>query len=502
MQFIPYIAALVILAFWFGQKNDESRTHFLPFLLLGSVGAHAAIVMMADAAMKIRVLALTTDLLVLAGAGLVFMIINSKKSLTALGVFLALAGGAWYASEYQLVRFQPVLNDGLADNAELLIEIKPGYDIADLSSILKEYDLNAERAFTPKDADQTDLDDYFVIDVPNDQLSQLNEIEEILRKTDEVEWLEENEEIQLKPIDSEVIEAVTLNEKFNDPHVKELWGFEKMNVPQLYDLIAAKKVKPNKTALIAILDTGVDANQEDIKGNFKTLEKSSNTDKQGHGTHCAGIAASVSNNNIGIASFAPDNTYVKVASIKVLSDSGMGTQQRIINGMIKAVDGGADVLSLSLGGRSTQSSQKAYNEAVKYAKRKNVIVVVAAGNSNRNAKDYAPVNAKGVIGVSAIDQFNNRAAFSNYVTDIPMGIAAPGVGIYSCMPNNKYAPLSGTSMATPYVAGLVGLMKSIQPSLTATQAWQILNDTGTETSNTNQTGRMINAERAVEALLQ
>jgi thermitase len=94
----------------------------------------------------------------------------------------------------------------------------------------------------------------------------------------------------------------------------------------------------------------------------------------------------------------------------------------------------------------------------------------------------------------------NRAVFSNYVTDIKMGVAAPGVGIYSTIPNNKYNTFNGTSMATPYVAGLLGLMKSINPNLTAQQAYDILNKTGKDTKATSQTGKLIVPFEALKGL--
>lgn len=81
-----------------------------------------------------------------------------------------------------------------------------------------------------------------------------------------------------------------------------------------------------------------------------------------------------------------------------------------------------------------------------------------------------------------------------------MGVAAPGVGIYSTIPNNKYNTFNGTSMATPYVAGLVGLMKSIKPNLTAEQAYNILNKTGKDTKATSETGKLINPAEAIKNL--
>ena len=145
--------------------------------------------------------------------------------------------------------------------------------------------------------------------------------------------------------------------------------------------------------------------------------------------------------------------------------NGSGTQKGIIAGIIEAADRGAAVISMSLGGRSTQSRQQAYQDAVKYASQKGAVVVAAAGNSGQNAKDYAPVNTPGVIGVAALDTLGRKAGFSNTVQDIRMAVAAPGVQIYSTIPGNQYASFNGTSMATPHVAGVIGLLKSMNPNL-------------------------------------
>jgi thermitase len=119
-----------------------------------------------------------------------------------------------------------------------------------------------------------------------------------------------------------------------------------------------------------------------------------------------------------------------------------------------------------------------------------------------NARDYAPANTPGVITVSAVDEALNRAVFSNTVQDVTMGIAAAGVNIYSATPNNGYAAWNGTSMATPYVAGLLGLMKSLNPDLTTEQAYEILKETGIDTGSTDLTGKFIQPLNAISAVLK
>ena len=196
------------------------------------------------------------------------------------------------------------------------------------------------------------------------------------------------------------------------------------------------------------------------------------------------------------------NDFVEVTSIRVLSSFGGGTQQGIIKGILEAADKGADVISMSLGGRSTEKRQKAYEEAVQYANKAGAIVVVAAGNSNSNATLFAPANTPGVITVSAIDTLLHRAHFSNFITDLKMGVAAPGVKIFSTIPGSKYTAFNGTSMATPYVAGLLGLLKSLEPDLTTQKAYQVINDSGVKTKDTPLTGKLIQPAEAVKLLIK
>ena len=316
-----------------------------------------------------------------------------------------------------------------------------------------------------------------------------------------IEYVEENEIVQISPMETFNPSKKKRSFGINDPGVNELWGFEAMNMDQLYALLKRKGVKPKRKANVFILDTGIDSNHEDISDNYKSLKKQHDDDPHGHGTHCAGIAASVTNNKKGVASYAPNNDFVNVTAVKVLAAYGGGTQKGIISGMLEAADGGADVISMSLGGPSNSSRRRAYARAVNYCNRKGAIVVAAAGNSNRDAKNYSPANAPGIITVAAVDTFLNRAHFSNTVNNVDRGIAVPGVKIYSTFPNDEYKTFNGTSMACPYVAGLLGIMKSIQPDLDTKKAYEILNKTGKNTKATKETGKLIQPAKAVAELL-
>jgi thermitase len=252
---------------------------------------------------------------------------------------------------------------------------------------------------------------------------------------------------------------------------------------------------------VAIIDSGVDAQHEDLTQQFYSSGTNHDTDPLGHGTHCAGIAAAISNNGVGIASLVPDATFMQVTSLKVMNAMGIGHQQATIQGMIKAADLGADVISMSLGSISSDSRQKAYEEAVKYCNARGAIVVAAAGNSDQNAKGYSPANAKGIITVSAVGIDKRKAPFSNSVKDMTYGIAAPGVKIMSTFPGQQYKELDGTSMATPMVAGLIGLLKSFNPDLTTKEVYDILYETGKVLPDGKSTGRLIQAADALERVL-
>ncbi|RAL26421.1 S8 family peptidase [Thermoflavimicrobium daqui] len=237
----------------------------------------------------------------------------------------------------------------------------------------------------------------------------------------------------------------------NDPYFSQQYALKKVNAEQAWDV-----TRGSSTVKIAIVDTGVDYNHPDLAGKVdKGYDFVNNDndpmDQQGHGTHCAGIAAAVTNNAAGIAGMAPN---VRILAERVLDANGSGTLADVADGITHAADAGAKVISLSLGGSSGATTLQ---NAVSYASSKGAVVVAAAGNSNTSAPSY-PAYYSQAIAVAATDQNDRRASFSNYGSWVD--VAAPGVSIMSTYPGNTYRSLSGTSMATPLVAGLAGLLAS------------------------------------------
>jgi len=512
---ISYLVSLSGLIGWFYVQDNKRRSRMMSKLFLGGFFAYLVSLGMAQGELSYKLFVLFRDLVVL---GLVsqFFSFFRKYKLVFFGLLFAMYGliGSKGMAVLQTTFPQKAKPSKSSDteaigatgdqsieldvDGELLVEIYEGNTIDDIQSTLDRYGITYKRAFHPERVDFTDLDDYYVLNIPKAQMVNLAEIEKQLYKTIMVDWVEENEVIKIAPIEStELSKPIQKKYGINDPGLVQMWGFDAMGIDQFYKSIKAGKIKPARKATIAILDTGVDAKHEDLAGNYKSIKSKYDKDTQGHGTHCAGIAGAVSNNSTGVASFSQNNEFVQITSVPVLNNFGMGTQKSIIDGIIEAADNKVDVISMSLGGRSNPTKQKAYEKAIKYANDAGAIVIVAAGNSNDNAKKYAPANVAGVIAVSAIDEQLKRAAFSNYVSDIEMGVAAPGVNIYSTFPKNQYKIFNGTSMATPYVSGLVGVLKSIKPSLNTVEVYDILQDSGVGTNSTSETGRFIQPGEAI-----
>src|SRR6266536_632393 len=228
--------------------------------------------------------------------------------------------------------------------------------------------------------------------------------------------------------------------------------------------------------IIAIVDTGIDANHPDLAGkvvltkNYVKGERAS--DSFGHGTHVAGVAAANINNGIGVAGICG---LCSLMSVKVLGADGSGLTSDVASGIAYATDFGASVINLSLG---SPSRTTVIRDALDYALNNNVLPVVAMGNAN---SDY--VGDLGywysALSVGAVDQRGAKAYFSNF--GLQTDVTAPGVAVLSTMPtypvtlNTQYGyktyydALSGTSMASPVVAGLAGLLFSRNPDLTAVQ---------------------------------
>lgn len=499
---ISYLLSLAGLILWFYFQENRSASRKMSTLFLVSFMVYLVSLAFTEGSLSYKLLILFRDLAIL---GIVSQLFNyvRRSALVVLVLAIVFYGVIQFAGFNMLYSTFPEVKKSftsLDDTFELLVETKSGTIPPGYQRLIDKYGLTIERAFTPADQDVSRLDEFFTIGIPDQSEQKVKEIIRELKRLGGTNYVEYNEEIQaiIKPSEERV--GAFNPTQVNDPMVAQQWGWDAIQGDQLHQLLNTG-IRPKKKVMIAILDSGVDAKHEDLASHFSTAGSSNDTDPLGHGTHCAGIAAAVSNNSLGIASLVVNASFVSVTSIKVLNASGIGTQQSIIQGMIKAADMGVDVISMSLGSLSSDTRQKAYEEAVKYANAKGAVVIAAAGNSNQPAKGYSPANAQGIIAVSALGPDQRRAPFSNKVNGLSYGLAAPGMHIMSTYPNNGYKALDGTSMATPMVAGLVGLMKSIKPDITTKEVYDILFDTGKKLSDGDATGRMIQASDAMQRMV-
>lgn len=260
----------------------------------------------------------------------------------------------------------------------------------------------------------------------------------------------------------------------NDPRYSDQWGPTKINAPGAWDLeVGDSSVK------LAIVDTGVDYDHEDLQDRFGFLNgidivngdddpmPDPGVSGDEHGTHCAGIAAATINNNKGIAGMA----QVTLLAVKVFNGR-TGYASDVAQGIRWAADNGANVISLSLGGGSVSYLE----DACEYAWNQGLILVASSGNDDHLGVDY-PAAYETVIAVGAIDQNDQRCSYpgwwgSNYGQELEL--VAPGHEILSTVLSNSYSEKDGTSMATPHVSGVAALILSSNLGLTNQQVRDIL----------------------------
>ena len=308
----------------------------------------------------------------------------------------------------------------------------------------------------------------------------------------------------------------------NDPYYAQSWHHPVVNTPAAWDIQAG-----SDTVVIAIIDTGVDTdhpdlvenlwhNPNEIPGNgvdddgngkiddeygwdFASNDNNVNHDwgwhpynAEDHGSHCAGIAAGVTNNLIGIAGISQHSKIMACKIFPYLSDAATA------DAIIYAADNGADILSNSWGGGPSSNTLQS---AILYARNiQGCVVLFAAGNDGSSSPHYPGAN-DGVVCVGATNSSDNRASFSNYGSWVDL--CSPGTGIWSCTDpdnpahNSLYQAWDGTSMATPLVAGIAALVKSQFPNMSVADIEARLMD-GDDVGSL-QMGLRVNALKALTA---
>ena len=282
----------------------------------------------------------------------------------------------------------------------------------------------------------------------------------------------------------------------NDPQFANQWGLTKINAPAAWDISTG-----SGSVVVGVIDSGCDLDHPELapllvngydmvdlgatptpppgwrfEGDFSGRDAIPE-DEVGHGTHVAGTIAALSDNGAQVAGVG---WQTKIMPIKALtrmvriSDgrvSGVGSSADVAAAIRWAADNGAHVINMSLGADASTSVE---SSAVAYAIGKGVVVVAAMGNDGTANPSY-PAAYPGVVAVGAVDSADKKASFSQ--TGSHISLVAPGVGILSTYLAGGTTTMSGTSMATPHVAGVAALIKAVKPSATGAEIAAILRDT-------------------------
>ena len=290
---------------------------------------------------------------------------------------------------------------------------------------------------------------------------QLDYYEPIIKESPFVLYVEEN---AIRTIEESIVRDIATQTQWWKPQIDAL-GLDEFKDMAKYPV------------QIAVIDSGVDPNHESLQHVILphsydfTTNSYEMVDYLGHGTAIAGIIAATGNNPYNIKGTA-EGFPVYVLSLRIMDDQGRTKISQIVEAIDYAISQNVQIINLSFGGDIPVWSEK---RAIEKAREAGIIVVASAGNTATlgNPINY-PANYDGVIAVGATNEKRERARFSNYHPYV--SFTAPGTSILTTMPNHQYKSLSGTSFATPMVSSTLGMLLSIDPSLTEEQLIHLLKE--------------------------
>ena len=291
----------------------------------------------------------------------------------------------------------------------------------------------------------------------------------------------------------------------NDPLVEKQWNLLEFGVPQAWDI----ETGTSSEVVVAVIDSGVYGKHEDLSGKLYPGCDFYDGDSDatpgldtgfdaGHGTHVAGIAAATGDNGTGIAGVAY-GYGVRILPVKVFDDAGTkGTVNELLDGLLWAagipIEGvatnphPADIVNMSLGidtASLADGGLKSIEEVTQRVSERGIVMFAASGNNGFDDRIFAPASASAVYAVGSVDSGGGRSAFSNYAASgATVDFMAPGgekqdsecFSVLSTFPLNDYVCQAGTSMASPFVAGVAALLLSQNPGLSPAELGARLSD--------------------------
>lgn len=372
------------------------------------------------------------------------------------------------SSVSQVITKTGLVTKTTSDPSKLIVKIKDGKSQTAALSKMETYGVQAMK---PLSQGKNKPENLVVVDLGDQDgkyaASSTKALQQ-LAKLPEVEFVEPVQTYQALSADSQYSYQWSLK---NNDMVSGDIGFEPLKT-----LLNGKNLEPT---VIAVADTGVDHTLADLsdkvlveKGkNF--VDRSDDTmDDNGHGTHVSSTITANSDNHYSIAGINP---FVKILPIKVLDGGGSGDTEQIAYGIMYAADQGAKVLNLSLGGPYSRTIEY----AMQYASKKGVTIVAASGNDGMEEVSY-PASSKYAIAVGSTNRLDIVSDFSNYGKGLDL--VAPGSDIPALLPDGNVTYMSGTSMATPHVAAIAGLLLSQNPNLKPSEVEKILTETSKDVS--------------------
>lgn len=308
---------------------------------------------------------------------------------------------------------------------------------------------------------------------PHTYVLQLSDQKSLSRTLKELESLPEVEYATIDQIYQATTRDVNYSSQWALENTGQFNGTAESDIQ--YKKLQEELKKGNlREVLIAVVDTGVDYTLADLAGKVRTdigldlvNQDKDPLDDNDHGTHVAGVIAAKANNGYSMAGINP---FSSILPIKVLDENGRGYGSDIALGIKYAVDNGAKVINLSLG---TDAKDPVIEDVLKYAAKKQVTVVAASGNDGKNRLSY-PASSQYVVSVGATNSRDDLTSFSNYGAGLD--VVAPGENIASLVINGNVQYADGTSMATPHVAAVVGLLYSKKPTITVAEVMKVLQE--------------------------